>query len=118
MDWAKFQHGMVDQGDENADNVAPCMIPPVPDESVQRGVLPRVIKTLVDRRRAVKKMLKTEKDPEKREEVSVSFERGVRPRVIKTLVDRRRAVKKMLKTEIDPEKREEVSVSFVVYCYS
>jgi DNA polymerase alpha subunit A len=73
MDWAKFQHGMVDQGDENADNVAPCMIPPVPDESVQRGVLPRVIKTLVDRRRAVKKMLKTEKDPEKREEVSVSF---------------------------------------------
>jgi DNA polymerase alpha subunit A len=73
MDWAKFQHGMVDQGDENADNVAPCMIPPVPDESVERGVLPRVIKTLVDRRRAVKKMLKTEKDPEKREEVSVSF---------------------------------------------
>jgi DNA polymerase alpha subunit A len=110
MDWAKFQHGMVDQGDENADNVAPCMIPPVPDESVQRGVLPRVIKTLVDRRRAVKKMLKTEKDPEKREEVSVSFERGVRPRVIKTLVDRRRAVKKMLKTEIDPEKREELDI--------
>ena len=45
----------------------------VPDESVERGVLPRVIKTLVDRRRAVKKMIKTEKDPEKLEEVCIPF---------------------------------------------
>ena len=69
MDWAKFQHGMVDQSDENTENAASSMIPPVPDESAERGVLPRVIKTLVDRRRAVKKMIKTEKDPDKLEEV-------------------------------------------------
>jgi len=69
MDWAKFQQGVADPKDDNAGNTPSSTIPPVPDESVERGVLPRVIKTLVDRRRAVKKMIKTEKDADKREEV-------------------------------------------------
>jgi DNA polymerase alpha subunit A len=45
-------------------------LPPLPDESKERGVLPRVIKTLVDRRKAVKGMLKKETNDEKRQEVS------------------------------------------------
>ena len=45
-------------------------IPPIPDESLDRGVLPRVIKSLVERRKAVKKIMKTETNPEKKEEVS------------------------------------------------
>ena len=44
-------------------------LPPLPDESLERGVLPRVIKTLVDRRRAVKKLLKNERNKERSEEV-------------------------------------------------
>jgi DNA polymerase alpha subunit A len=58
MDWSNY----IDGGDNN--------LPPVPDESIQPGVLPRVIKTLVERRRAVKKIMKSEMNPDKREEVS------------------------------------------------
>jgi DNA polymerase Pol2 len=51
-------------------------LPPIPDETAKPGVLPRVIKNLVDRRRIVKRLLKKEKNPEAREEVrpaSLSF---------------------------------------------
>jgi DNA polymerase alpha subunit A len=44
-------------------------LPPLPDEAQPPGVLPRVIKSLVDRRRTVKNLLKSEKNPDKREEV-------------------------------------------------
>lgn len=71
MDWASFQTGMQSGAVDGVENAPSSMIPPVPDESIERGVLPKVIKALVDRRRAVKKMLKTEKDPDKREEVSL-----------------------------------------------
>ena len=69
MDWSKnalptsnAEVEGVPQGDS---------LPPLPDESLDRGVLPRVIKTLVDRRRNVKKLMKNEKDGDKKEEVSV-----------------------------------------------
>ena len=71
MDWAKFQNGLPTDQAEDVENAPSSTIPPVPDASIERGVLPRVIKTLVDRRRAVKKMIKTETDADKREEVSV-----------------------------------------------
>ena len=58
MDWSNFIGG----GDGG--------LPPLPEESLECGVLPRVIKTLVERRRVVKKMMKTEQNPEKKEEVS------------------------------------------------
>lgn len=45
-------------------------IPPLP-ESRDQGILPRVIKTLVDRRRDVKNLLKKEKDPIKRQELDI-----------------------------------------------
>jgi DNA polymerase alpha subunit A len=44
-------------------------LPPIPDETAKPGVLPRVIKSLVDRRRTVKQLLKKEKNAEAREEV-------------------------------------------------
>ena len=44
-------------------------MPSLPDVSLDRGVLPRVIKTLVDRRRQVKKFMKTEKNVDKKAEV-------------------------------------------------
>uniref|UniRef100_A0A7S2UH04 DNA polymerase n=1 Tax=Attheya septentrionalis TaxID=420275 RepID=A0A7S2UH04_9STRA len=44
---------------------------PLPDESVKQGVLPRVIKTLVERRRNVKKLLKQEKNAEKCQELDI-----------------------------------------------
>jgi DNA polymerase alpha subunit A len=68
VDWAKSTpsnnanegEGGMPQGD---------VLPPLPDESLDRGVLPRVIKTLVDRRRNVKKFMTNEKDVDKKEEV-------------------------------------------------
>ena len=45
-------------------------IPPVPDESSDRGILPRVIKSLVERRKTVKKLMKSEINAEKKEEVN------------------------------------------------
>jgi DNA polymerase alpha subunit A len=67
MNWADYQSSS--QVKEAAEGTTG--LPPVPDESiVERGVLPRVIKNLVDRRRTVKKLMKGEKDAEKKEEVS------------------------------------------------
>jgi len=46
-------------------------IPPVPDESSDRGILPRVIKSLVERRKTVKKLMKSEINAEKKEELDI-----------------------------------------------
>jgi DNA polymerase alpha subunit A len=70
MDWSSY----VDNGDSNEEDVVMeggmDNLPPLPEESNDRGVLPRVIKTLVDRRRTVKGMLKNERNEEKKQEVS------------------------------------------------
>lgn len=55
----------VERGGENTNNnmtdatvsEGDC-VPPVPDNSLPQGVLPRILKTLVERRRAVKSMMK------------------------------------------------------------
>ncbi|CAM9231445.1 unnamed protein product [Chrysoparadoxa australica] len=52
-----------------ADGAVPGM--PLPDSSLPLGVLPRVIKQLVERRAVVKKMLKGEKDPARRQELDI-----------------------------------------------
>lgn len=79
MDWSsyvqkgggnKLSAGNDDDEDEEVEVVATDNLPPLPEESNDRGVLPRVIKTLVDRRRTVKGMLKNERDADKRQEVS------------------------------------------------
>lgn len=62
IDWSKHIH------DDEA---------PIPDAQVERGVLPTVIQTLVERRRNVKKFLKSETDPDKREEVRLVGMRSI-----------------------------------------
>ena len=44
---------------------------PIPDAGIDQGVLPRVIKTLVERRAAVKRMIKSERDVVKREQLDI-----------------------------------------------
>jgi DNA polymerase alpha subunit A len=68
MDWSAFQTG---QGEDvDADVVTDdSALPSLPDPSVPPGVLPKVIKNLVDRRRAVKSLMKSESNPEKKQEV-------------------------------------------------
>ena len=51
-----------DQVDDAEEGSAGKLLPPIPDTSVEAGILPRVIKTLVERRKAVKALLKTAKD--------------------------------------------------------
>lgn len=63
---------VIEEEDDDEDEVkveAALDLPPAPNSSEEKGVLPRVIKTLVERRGIVKKMLKNEKDADKREEV-------------------------------------------------
>mmetsp|Transcript_16123 Transcript_16123/g.25102 ORF Transcript_16123/g.25102 Transcript_16123/m.25102 type:complete len:1003 (+) Transcript_16123:2-3010(+) len=65
MDWSPFQNNaVVEEG-------ASAALPSLPDDNAERGVLPRVIKSLVERRRAVKKMLKNEKDIDKKQELDI-----------------------------------------------
>ena len=65
MEWAKNNTPITNaEGAPMGDN-----LPSLPDVSLDRGVLPRVIKTLVDRRRNVKKFMKNEKNPDKKKEV-------------------------------------------------
>jgi hypothetical protein len=66
VDWAKSASSSNNNTEEGRTADA---LPSIPDESLDRGVLPRVIKTLVDRRRNVKKFMTNEKDKEKKEEV-------------------------------------------------
>lgn len=63
MDWAK-EKDIADEAGAQENQ-----LPSLPDESLDRGVLPRVIKSLVERRRNVKKFMKSEKDADKKEEV-------------------------------------------------
>ena len=46
-------------------------LPALPDKGLEQGVLPRVIKSLVDRRRAVKQEQKKEKDPLKKQNLEI-----------------------------------------------
>jgi len=46
-------------------------IPEAPPSSAPRGILPRLIKTLVDRRKQVKQLLKTEKNPAKYKQLDI-----------------------------------------------
>ena len=71
MNWCLHAQKETTNGTEGSASIGGMdNLPPLPDESLERGVLPRVIKSLVDRRKAVKKLLKKEKNKEKSEEVS------------------------------------------------
>jgi len=85
MEWSKYvvgaktekdtegKIGEATEDEEKNDNSSPIVteLPPLPEESLSTGVLPRVIKTLVQRRRDVKTMLKQEKNPEKKQTLDI-----------------------------------------------
>lgn len=68
--WAEFHQQEMTKPKEDEAGKAENL-PPLPDESAARGVLPKVIKNLVDRRRQVKNLLKKESNGDVREEVSI-----------------------------------------------
>ncbi len=76
IDWTKYMNddsapvaggggGDDDDEAEEAEVSTGRALPEPPPSSVEQGVLPRVIKTLVDKRKQVKDMLKKERDPVK-----------------------------------------------------
>ncbi len=72
--WAAFHKQQIAAAKENTggganSNNAEGALPPLPDESQETGVLARVIKSLVQRRRQVKGMMKKENNSEKYNEV-------------------------------------------------
>jgi DNA polymerase alpha subunit A len=77
MNWSEFVLGgaqnsgnvNVDDGESNPTSGIAEILPPVPADSQDTGVLPRVIKTLVERRRTVKTLMKNENNSDKKEEV-------------------------------------------------
>lgn len=81
INWPKFLRNDVtkakeeDEEDEEVGEAAPAAagdsIPPIPDSGLDQGVLPRVIKSLVERRRSVKGLLKNERDETKREQLNI-----------------------------------------------
>jgi DNA polymerase Pol2 len=66
-DWASCHQQQMAQSKEEAGG--PENLPPLPDEAAKKGVLPKVIKSLVERRRQVKRLMMKESNAEKREEV-------------------------------------------------
>ena len=60
-----------DVEDEVAGSNSSKALAPLPDISQANGVLPRVIKTLVDRRRVVKDLLKKERDPLQKQQLDI-----------------------------------------------
>ena len=74
--WAGFhkeQIAAAKEGNANGGGTTEGALPPLPDESQETGVLARVIKNLVQRRRQVKGMMKKETNPEKHDEVRNEF---------------------------------------------
>ena len=80
MNWSEYvlnsntstRSETANEEETKVDNISPNTaesLPPLPEESLDRGVLPRVIKTLVQRRREVKKIMKKENNPDKKQEV-------------------------------------------------
>jgi DNA polymerase alpha subunit A len=81
-DWARFHQQQISAqqnnnnnsnnnsgNNDNEDDVD--ALPPIPDDSQETGVLPKVIRNLVQRRRQVKGLMKKESNSEKYSEVSV-----------------------------------------------
>jgi DNA polymerase alpha subunit A len=80
INWSEFVVDGSTVEDENSPvNESFDSLPPLPGDSNNSGVLPRVIKTLVDRRKAVKGMIKSERDPDKRQEVRQSIFYTIQP---------------------------------------
>ena len=74
QDWSRYHLQQMQQNNEADNATGGEDLPPLPNESEEPGVLPRVIKSLVQRRRQVKSLMKKESNPDKHEEVSSTME--------------------------------------------
>lgn len=73
-DWASVhKRQLAAQADASNETISDDVLPPLPDESQETGVLPKVIRSLVQRRRQVKGLMKKESDSEKYSEVRSMF---------------------------------------------
>mmetsp|Transcript_35255 Transcript_35255/g.85471 ORF Transcript_35255/g.85471 Transcript_35255/m.85471 type:complete len:1221 (-) Transcript_35255:2967-6629(-) len=70
-DWARFHRQQMMKGKGQADDNGEDGLPPLPEETNQHGVLPKVIKSLVERRRQVKRLMKSESNPDRHEELDI-----------------------------------------------
>ena len=78
-DWARFHQQQIaaqqnnnnNNGGNNDNEDEVDTLPPIPDDSEETGVLPKVIRNLVQRRRQVKGLMKKESNVTKYDEVSV-----------------------------------------------
>jgi DNA polymerase alpha subunit A len=78
-EWSKFhQMALSAQPKEESGESTELNLPPLPDESEETGVLPKVIKSLVQRRKQVKSLMKKESNTEKYEEVRFLFRHNVK----------------------------------------
>eukprot|EP00529_Nitzschia_sp_RCC80_P015848 CAMPEP_0113513388 /NCGR_PEP_ID=MMETSP0014_2-20120614/39834_1 /TAXON_ID=2857 /ORGANISM="Nitzschia sp." /LENGTH=689 /DNA_ID=CAMNT_0000409785 /DNA_START=41 /DNA_END=2106 /DNA_ORIENTATION=- /assembly_acc=CAM_ASM_000159 len=71
-DWARFHRQQIEANQDTnvaSDNV--MNLPPIPDKSQETGVLPKVIRNLVQRRRQVKSQLKKETNTDKYAELDI-----------------------------------------------
>lgn len=71
VDWSRFHQQAMSKSSNDAEDAAGGdNLPPLPDGSEETGVLPKVIRSLVQRRRQVKSLMKKETNSEKHDEVS------------------------------------------------
>lgn len=72
-DWARIQQQQLAASKSNEGNAADehGALPPIPDKSHEMGVLPKVIRSLVQRRCQVKSLLKKETNPDKYAELDI-----------------------------------------------
>jgi DNA polymerase alpha subunit A len=82
IEWTKYNKGaeapqeskVAHEDDEEALDIevdSNSSLPPIPDSHLPQGILPRVIKTLVDRRREVKVLLKKAKESSLRQQLDI-----------------------------------------------
>lgn len=74
INWTKFDSSqekiVTEESLDDTDTIS-TILPPIPDPSTPQGVLPRVIKTLVDRRREVKSLLKKSRDSSTKQQLDI-----------------------------------------------
>jgi DNA polymerase alpha subunit A len=74
MEQEEIDDDLEEEEEENEDGIVTSgtkALPPKPDPSLPQGILPRVIKNLVERRKDVKNMLKKERDPMVKQQLDI-----------------------------------------------
>jgi DNA polymerase alpha subunit A len=70
-DWARYHHQQIAEQPNADNNGEDAGLPPIPEKSQETGVLPKVIRSLVQRRRQVKGLMKKESNSERYSELDI-----------------------------------------------